>query len=117
MSSIFELSDGRMMAASMKKSVHFEQDGEWVEIDNRLKEDNTSLFLMTKPQTKTTNKPLLKIRKFRCRAPFEKETNDYAGDGEPSEQSASESNQGYSIRRTISKLNLQKSRVQKNLLT
>lgn len=44
----FRLSDGRFMAAIYPEPVHYEKDGEWVEIDNTLKEvkkeDGTALL-------------------------------------------------------------------------
>ena len=47
---------------------------------------------------------------------FENETNDYAGDGEPQSKALRKATKAIPIRRTISKLNLQKVEF-KNLLT
>ena len=91
----FELSDGRMMAAEYENPVHFEQDGEWVEIDNRLKEDNTSLF-DDETENENDEQTSFEDTEISVQSTFENETDESAENGEPSDQSASESNQGYS---------------------
>ncbi len=111
----FELSDGRMMAAEYENPVHFEQDGEWVEIDNRLKEDNTSLF-DDETENENDEQTSFEDTEISVQSTFENETDESAENGEPSDQSASESNQGYSNSQNNFKIKFAKKSSSKKLV-
>lgn len=86
-----------------------------MEIDNRIKEDNTSLF-DDETANENDEQTSFEDTEISVQSTFENETDESAENGEPSDQSASESNQGYSNSQNNFKIKFAKKSSSKKLV-